>query len=92
MFKTTIASCAFRPPSVLCRLFSTTVESALQNHLFLTNKANFQKVKFNVTNVLKGDYAKWTLGERGKNKANSKPKQTQFKPKQGQFRKGVPAY
>ena len=42
----------------------------------MQNKANFQKVKFYVTNEMKKDYEKWTLGVTGKtkpNKANSKP-------------------
>jgi len=78
---------------------STTVESALQIHPFLTNKANFQKSQMNVTNTITRNYVKRTLGERGKNKANSNPiqtqskpikankmpKQTQFKPNQTQF-------
>ena len=78
---------------------STTVESALQIHPFLTNKANFQKSQMNVTNTITRNYVKRTLGERGKNKANSNPiqtqskpikankmpKQTQNKPKQSQF-------
>jgi hypothetical protein len=34
----------------------------------------------NVNNLLAKDYEQWTLGERGKNKPNTKPKQTQFKP------------
>ncbi|KPJ62407.1 hypothetical protein AMJ44_15640 [candidate division WOR-1 bacterium DG_54_3] len=52
---------------------STTVESALQIHLFMQNKAANMK--------------KWTLGQVGKTKpiqtqfkANTKPIQTQFKP------------
>ena len=58
---------------------STTVERALQIHPFLTNKANFQKVKLSVKRYNTADYAKRTLGESGKNKANSKPIQTQYK-------------
>ena len=78
---------------------STTVESALQIAHFMQNKPNFQKAQMNVSRVSTKDYAKWTLGQRGKNKPNSKPiqtqsnpikankmpKQTQFKPKQTQF-------
>jgi hypothetical protein len=44
--------------------------------LFMQNKANFQKVKFYITNEMKKNYEKRTLGEVGKtkpNKANSKP-------------------
>ena len=39
----------------------------------------------NVTNLLTWDYEKRTLGQRGENKANTKPIQTRFKPKQSQF-------
>jgi hypothetical protein len=35
-----------------CREDSTTIESSLQINLFMQNKANFQKVKLNVTKVL----------------------------------------
>ena len=73
---------------------STTVVRALQIHPFLQNKANFRKVKLNVKRYNKADYVKRTLGQSGKNKANSKPikansnpisaknmpKQTQTKP------------
>jgi hypothetical protein len=58
---------------------STTVENPLQIHLFMQNKANFRKSQMNVNKVLTKDYEKRTLGERGKNKANSKPIQTQYK-------------
>jgi hypothetical protein len=47
----------------------------------MQNKANFQKVKFNVTNEMKKDYEKKTLGGVGKtkpNKANSKPIKANF--------------
>ena len=59
---------------------STPVESALQNHLFLTNKANFRKSQMNVTDLLTMDYDKMDTWSSGKNKANSKPIQSQFKP------------
>jgi len=78
---------------------STTVESSLQIAHFMQNKPNFQKDQMNVSQVSTKDYEDKTLGERGKNKPNSKPKQTQsnpikankmpkqtqFKPKQTQF-------
>ena len=38
----------------------------------------------NVNKVLTRDYGKKTLGEHGKNKPNTKPIQTQYKPKQTQ--------
>jgi len=64
----------------------------------MQNKPNFQKDQMSVSRVSTRDYEKWTPGERGKNKPNSKPiqtqsnpikankmpKQTQFKPKQTQ--------
>ena len=66
--------------SLFTNLPSTTVESALQNHLFMQNKANFRKSQMNVNNLLTMDYVKWTLGERGKNKPNTNPIQTQTNP------------
>jgi hypothetical protein len=73
--------------------------SALQIGPFCSNKANFQKVKLNVTKVLTKDYDRMDTWSSGKNKPNSNPiqtqtnpikanktpKQTQFKPKQTQF-------
>jgi hypothetical protein len=62
----------------------------------MRNKANFQKVKLNVNNVLTRDYDQmdtWSIGKskpnsnpiQSQNKPNTKPIQTQFKPKQTQF-------
>jgi len=59
---------------------STFVESALQISPFLTNKPNLLNAQMNVSRVSTRDYEKMTLGERGKNKANSNPIQTQTKP------------
>ncbi len=67
----------------------------------MQNKPNFRKSQMNVNKVLTKDYEKRTLGERGKNKPNSNPiqsqskpikankmpKQTQYKPKQTQFQR-----
>jgi len=39
----------------------------------MQNKANFRKSQMNVTKLLTRDYEIRTLGQRGKNKANSKP-------------------
>jgi hypothetical protein len=75
---------------------STLVERALQNHPFLTNKANFQKSQINVSDLLISDYEQIYTWSSGKNKANTNPIQTQFKaktnpiqtqfkPKQSQF-------
>ncbi|HIJ52837.1 MAG TPA: hypothetical protein HPP66_06740 [Planctomycetes bacterium] len=84
---------------------STTVENALQIAHFMQNKPNFRKAKMNVNMVLTVDYEKKTLGQRGKNKPNSNPiqtqsnpikankmpKQTQNKPKQTQSVVSLPA-
>ena len=59
---------------------STTVESSLQIRPFLTNKANFRKSQMNVSNLLAVDYGKMDTWSGGKNKANSKPIQSQYKP------------
>ena len=58
---------------------STLVESALQINHFLTNKANFQKSQMNVNKALTKDYGKMDTWSNGKNKAKTKPIQTQFK-------------
>ena len=60
---------------------STLVESALQINPFLTNKANFQKSQMNVNKALTKDYGKMDTWSNGKNKAKTKPIQTQYKPK-----------
>jgi hypothetical protein len=65
--------------SLLAIFPSTTVECALQTHPFLTNKANFQKSQLNVTVYVTRDYVKMDTWSSGKNKANTKPIQTQYK-------------
>ena len=53
----------------------------------MQNKANFQKVKLNVNEVLTKDYENKTLGQLGKTKpikANSKPIKANSKPIQSQ--------
>jgi len=84
---------------------STTVVSALQIAHFMQNKPNLLNDQMNVNRVSTKDYEDKTLGERGKNKPNSKPiqtqsnpikankmpKQTQFKPKQTQSVVSLPA-
>jgi hypothetical protein len=55
--------------------------------LFMQNKANFKKVRFYVTNEMKKDYEKKTLGHIGKtkpNKANSKPIKANLKMSQNE--------
>ncbi len=76
-----------------CREHSTTIESSLQNNLFMQNKANFQKVKSNVNKVLTRDYVQmdtWSIRKtkpiQSQFKANSKPIQSQLKPIQSQFK------
>ncbi len=65
-----------------CREDSTTIESSLQNKLFMQNKANFRKVKLNITKVLTKDYEQmdtWSIRK-------TKPIQSQLKPIQSQFK------
>jgi hypothetical protein len=50
----------------------------------MQNKANFKKVKLNVTKVLTKDYDQLDTWSSGKNKPNSNPIQTQFKANQSQ--------
>ncbi len=69
-----------------CREDSTTIESSLQNKLFMQNKANFLKVKLNVNKVLTKVYDQMDTWSIGKNKPNSNPKQTQFKANQSQYK------
>ena len=59
-----------------CKETFTDVMSALQNNLFMQNKANFRKVELNVNKVLSKVYEKRILGGHGK----TKPIQTQYKP------------
>jgi hypothetical protein len=67
-----------------------------KNKLFLQNEPKFQKVKFNVTEVLTKDYVQmdtWSIGKnepktnpkRTQNEPNTNPKRTQYEPKQSQF-------
>jgi len=69
---------------------STTVENPLQISPFLTNKPNFRKSQMNVNVFITMSYEKKDTWWTGKNKANSKPIQTQYKansnPKQTQFK------
>ena len=48
--------------------------------LIIQNKANFGKAQMNVSKVITEDYENKTLSRSGKNKANSKPIQTQNEP------------
>jgi len=62
----------------ICRDIITFVGRALQISLFMQNKPNLLDVQMNVNKVLTKDYENKTLGERGKNKANSKPIKPNF--------------
>ena len=64
-----------------CREKITDVMQSLQISPFLTNKANFQKSQMNVTDLLTINYEKMDTWSSGKNKANSNPIQSQYKPK-----------
>ena len=76
---------------------TSTKDYVRKNILFMQNKANFKKVKLNVTKVLTKDYVQmdtWSIRKTKPIKANSKPikanimlKQSQFKPKQTQFQR-----
>ena len=58
---------------------STLVESALQIHPFLTNKANFRKSQMNVSTVITMNYEQRTMNDELKNKPNTNPIQSQYK-------------
>jgi hypothetical protein len=62
----------------------TLVESALQISPFCSNKPNFRKSQMNVSSFITGDYDKMDTWSPRKNKPNSNPKQSQFKPNQSQ--------
>jgi hypothetical protein len=62
----------------------TLVESALQIGPFCSNKPNFRKSQMNVNNVLTKDYDQMDTWSIRKNKPNSNPIQSQFKPNQSQ--------
>jgi len=81
--------------SLLTNFPSTLVESALQNHLFMQNKANFRKSQMNVNSCFTMKYEQRTMNYEIKTNpnepktnpilANKTPIRTQFKPKQIQF-------
>ena len=77
----------------MCRDTFTDVMSALQIKLFMQNKPNFRKSQMNVNKVLTKDYEQmdtWSIGKTNpiqtQYKPNSKPIQTQLKPKQTQYK------
>jgi hypothetical protein len=59
---------------------SSTKDNVRKNKLFMQNKANFQKVKLNVTKVLTKDYGQMDTWSIRKNKAKTNPIQTQYHP------------
>ncbi len=66
-----------------CKETFTDVMKTLQIKLFMQNKANFRKVKLNVTKVLTRDYDKkdtWSIRKTKPIKANSKPIKANSKP------------
>ena len=63
-----------------CRAIITYVKKPLQINPFMQNEPNFRKSQMNVTSLITADYENKTLSERGKNKPNTNPIQTQFKP------------
>ncbi|MHC4259282.1 MAG: hypothetical protein ACYSTF_02540 [Planctomycetota bacterium] len=67
-----------------CRETFTDVMSALQIAPICTNKPNFRKSQMNVSDYITTDYDKMDTWSIRKNKPNSKPIQTQFKPNQSQ--------
>ncbi len=70
-----------------CKETFTDVMKTLQINLFMQNKANFRKVKFNVNQVLTNAYVQmdtWSIRKTKPIKANSKPIQSQFKANQSQ--------
>jgi hypothetical protein len=68
--------CAYKAPYKALHLSRNLYKSAL----FMQNKPNFRKSQMNVNSVYTVDYEKRTLGERGKNKPNSNPIQSQSNP------------
>jgi len=59
---------------------STIVEIALQNHLFMQNKANFRKSQMNISCYITMDYDKMDTWSSGKNEPKTNPKRTQSDP------------
>lgn len=71
-------------PLYNCRETFTDVMSALQIRLFMQNKANFRRSQMNVNKVLTKNYEQMDTWSIGKNKANTNPIQSQYKPNQTQ--------
>jgi hypothetical protein len=68
---------------------SSTKEQVRKNNLFMQNKANFKKVKLNVTKVLTKDYDQmdtWSIRKTKPIQSQLKPIQSQLKPIQSQLK------
>jgi hypothetical protein len=66
-------------PLYICRETFTNVMSALQNKLFMQNKAKFRKVKLDVNNVLTKDYDKMDTWSIGKKQSQTNPNKAKLK-------------
>ena len=76
-----------RNPRLINDLRSTKVY-VRKNKLFMQNKANFRKVKFNVNDVLTGDYDQldtWSIRKTKPIQSQSKPIQSQSNPNKPNF-------
>ena len=67
-----------------CKETFTDVMKTLQIRLFMQNKPNYRKSQMNVNTVLTNDYEQMDTWSIRKNKPNSNPIQSQFKPNQSQ--------
>jgi hypothetical protein len=63
-----------------CRETFTDVMSALQNNLFMQNKAKFRKVKLDVNKVLTKDYERMDTWSSGKKQSQTNPNEPQTNP------------
>jgi len=68
-----ILSCGFTFLTLTFKFSSTLVVSALQNHLFMQNKAKFRKSQMNVSDYITSYYERWTLGQYGKKQSQTNP-------------------
>ena len=62
-------------------LLYTCSERTTNSTFFLQNEPNFRKTQMNLTDLLTMNYAKWTLGQRGKNEPKTNPIKPNFKGK-----------
>jgi hypothetical protein len=64
----------------ICRDSSTDVMSALQIHLFMQNKANFQKSQMNVTDLMTRRYVQMDTWSIEKNEPKTNPNEPKTNP------------